>query len=118
MKLLASVGLQPTTLEGDDTVRIAYGGGGGGDIAGVRPALETQLSSKALKAKDLYQGGCMAPWQRFELRTLACLPTPRLPLCCCCILLPFFLCLLLLLFVCCCLLLLLLLRLCCTLLLA
>lgn len=73
MKLLASVGLQPTTLEGDDTVRLAYGGGGGGDMAGVRPALETQLSSKALKAKDLYQGGCMAPCQRLELRTLACL---------------------------------------------
>jgi hypothetical protein len=72
MKLLASVGLQPTTLEGDDTVRLAYGGGGGGDMAGVRPALETQLSSKALKAKDLYQGGCMAPRQRLELRTLAC----------------------------------------------
>ena len=72
MKLLASVGLQPTTLEGDDTVRLAYGGGGGGDMAGVRPALETQLSSKALKAKDLYQGGCMAPRHRLELRTLAC----------------------------------------------
>ena len=52
MRLLVPLGLQPTTLEGDDTVRLSCGE----DPSGLRGALEAQLADKTLRAKDLCAG--------------------------------------------------------------
>ncbi len=52
MRLLLPLGLQPTTLEGDDTVRLSCGE----DPSGLRGALEAQLAVKTLRAKDLCAG--------------------------------------------------------------